>query len=74
MTNKNKDLGDNDNKICNCDESKGIGVFRSEFLYMDRPDFPSEEEEFQVCKKVVESFEDNIELILKEVRYDKKNI
>lgn len=33
----------------------GVGLFRSEFLYMDRPDFPSEEEQFQAYKKVLES-------------------
>ncbi len=32
----------------------GIGLFRSEFLYLDSPDFPSEETQFQVYKQVLE--------------------
>lgn len=31
----------------------GIGLYRSEFLYMNRPDLPSEEEQYQAYKKVV---------------------
>lgn len=31
-------------------EVKGIGLFRSEFLYMNRDDFPSEEEQFEIYK------------------------
>lgn len=32
----------------------GVGLFRTEFLYMDRQQFPTEEEQFQVYCKVVE--------------------
>lgn len=32
--------------------AEGIGLFRTEFLYMDSPRLPSEEEQFQVYKKV----------------------
>ena len=35
----------------------GIGLFRSEFLFMDRPDLPSEEEQFQAYKKAVETMD-----------------
>ena len=34
----------------------GVGLFRSEFLYLDSPDFPSEEVQFQAYKKVLEIF------------------
>src|SRR6185295_7682082 len=32
----------------------GIGLFRSEFLYLNRPDFPGEEEQFQAYSTVAE--------------------
>ncbi len=32
----------------------GIGLFRTEFLYMDRQDFPTEEEQFNSYKQVLE--------------------
>lgn len=34
----------------------GVGLFRSEFLYLDSPDFPSEEVQFQAYKRVLEIF------------------
>ncbi len=34
----------------------GVGLFRTEFLYMDRPEPPSEEEQFQVYRRVAEAF------------------
>ncbi|MBE6625476.1 MAG: phosphoenolpyruvate--protein phosphotransferase [Ruminococcaceae bacterium] len=37
-----------------CD-AEGIGLFRSEFLYLNRDDFPSEDEQFASYKKVLES-------------------
>ena len=33
----------------------GVGLFRTEFLYINRPDLPDEEEQFQAYKKVAES-------------------
>ena len=33
----------------------GIGLFRTEYLYMNRDTFPSEEEQFEVYKKVAQS-------------------
>jgi len=35
-------------------DAGGIGLFRSEFLYLDRDDFPTEEEQFEVYKSVLE--------------------
>lgn len=35
----------------------GIGLFRTEFLYMDRDELPSEEEQFEAYKYVVEKME-----------------
>jgi len=32
-----------------------VGLFRTEFLYINRPDLPDEEEQFQTYKKVAES-------------------
>lgn len=34
--------------------AKGVGLFRTEFLYMDRPTFPSIEEQYEVYRHVVE--------------------
>lgn len=35
-------------------DAGGIGLFRSEFLYLERSDYPSEEEQFTAYKKVLE--------------------
>ncbi len=34
--------------------AEGVGLFRTEFLYMGRDDFPSEDEQFQAYKQVLE--------------------
>lgn len=36
-------------------DADGIGLFRSEFLYLENSDYPSEEEQFQAYKRVLES-------------------
>lgn len=36
-------------------DAQGIGLFRSEFIYLDAPDFPSEEHQFEIYKQVVET-------------------
>ena len=36
-------------------DAGGIGLFRSEFLYLGRSGFPTEEEQFQAYKKVVQT-------------------
>ena len=37
---------------------EGIGLFRSEFLFMDKTTLPTEEEQFAAYKEVVEKFKD----------------
>ncbi|WP_410511644.1 phosphoenolpyruvate--protein phosphotransferase [Paenibacillus sp. BR2-3] len=39
--------------------AEGVGLFRTEFLYMDRDSFPSEEEQFEVYKLVAEKVGSN---------------
>ena len=41
-------------KVVECD-GEGIGLFRTEFLFMDRDSVPTEEEQFEAYKKVVET-------------------
>ena len=36
-------------------DAGGIGLFRSEFLYLESSDYPTEEEQFQAYRKVAES-------------------
>ena len=36
-------------------DAGGIGLFRSEFLYLENSDYPTEEEQFRVYKRVLES-------------------
>lgn len=38
--------------------AEGVGLFRSEFLYMNRGDLPSEEEQFAAYKQVAEMMKD----------------
>ena len=36
-------------------DAAGIGLFRSEFIYLERTDFPTEEEQFNIYKTVAEN-------------------
>ncbi len=36
-------------------DAGGIGLFRSEFLYLESPDYPTEEQQFTAYRKVLES-------------------
>ena len=38
-------------------DAEGIGLFRSEFLYLDAQDYPSEEAQFSAYKKVLEGMQ-----------------
>ena len=49
--------GPQDIQIVIDNTAEGIGLLRSEFLYMDAKDFPSEEEQFEAYKKIAESLE-----------------
>ncbi|WP_338970176.1 phosphoenolpyruvate--protein phosphotransferase [Spiroplasma endosymbiont of Labia minor] len=42
---------------------EGIGLFRSEFLYMDNDHFPTEDEQFEEYKKVLENMGDKMVVI-----------
>ena len=44
----------NDLKTAISNGAEGVGLFRTEFLYMDRSDMPSEEEQFEVYKKAAQ--------------------
>ena len=46
--------GPQDIKIVTENTAEGVGLFRSEFLYMDSEDFPTEKEQFEAYKKVAE--------------------
>ncbi|WP_020620888.1 phosphoenolpyruvate--protein phosphotransferase [Paenibacillus daejeonensis] len=43
----------------------GIGLFRTEFLFMGRNDFPSEEEQFATYRKVVSTFDARTPVIIR---------
>ena len=36
--------------------AEGVGLFRTEFLFMERDELPSEEEQYEVYRRVVETF------------------
>lgn len=36
------------------DYAEGIGLFRSEFIYLESDDYPSEEQQFKIYKKILE--------------------
>lgn len=46
--------GPDDLDMALANDSEGIGLFRSEFLYMGRTDYPAEEEQFQAYRKVIQ--------------------
>ncbi len=39
-------------------DAEGIGLFRSEFLYLERESYPTEEEQFAIYKRVLELMKD----------------
>lgn len=41
--------------IANQNDAQGIGLFRSEFLYLESADYPTEEDQFQAYKKAAEN-------------------
>ena len=47
--------GPKDIPLVNENDGGGIGLFRSEFLYLENSDFPSEEQQYEAYKNVLES-------------------
>lgn len=43
--------------------AEGVGLLRSEFIYMDAKDFPTEEEQFKAYKKITENLENKTVVI-----------
>jgi len=48
----------NDNEFIIEKFTDGVGLFRTEFLYMSRPSLPTEDEQFETYKKVTEIYGD----------------
>ncbi|MDD6435431.1 MAG: phosphoenolpyruvate--protein phosphotransferase [Clostridiales bacterium] len=65
LTRVNVNTGDNESvenfKAANCD---GVGLFRTEFLYMSQSDYPSEDFQFEAYKNLAEKCKDK-ELIIR---------
>lgn len=49
-----------------------VGLYRTEFLYMDNTDFPTEEEQFQAYKKVLEGLGKQVVVRTLDIGGDKK--
>ena len=49
--------GPQDIQIVIDNTAEGVGLLRSEFLYMNAKDFPTEEEQFEAYKKIAQSLE-----------------
>lgn len=47
---------DRPEELARCDSADMVGLFRSEFLYMEKSVFPTEEEQFQAYRRVLEAF------------------
>src|SRR5699024_1840505 len=39
--------------------AEAVGLYRTEFLYMENSDFPSEDEQFEAYKKVLEAMDNH---------------
>lgn len=44
--------------FANKNDAEGVGLFRSEFIYLQADSYPSEEEQFQIYRKAVEAMGD----------------
>ncbi|WP_053982668.1 phosphoenolpyruvate--protein phosphotransferase [Niameybacter massiliensis] len=53
-------------------DAKGVGLFRSEFLYMDGKALPTEEMQYEAYKKVLEAMEDRVIIRTLDVGGDKE--
>lgn len=45
--------------------AEGVGLFRTEFLYMGRPDLPTEEEQFTAYKEAAEAFGQDAPIVIR---------
>lgn len=54
-----------DGEIAQENGAEGIGLFRTEFLYMSRDTLPTEEEQFQAYKSVAETFGANRPVVIR---------
>lgn len=63
----------NDEELSYAEMVDGVGLFRSEFLYMGRESLPTEEEQYEIYKKVLKTFKGK-EVILRtmDIGGDKK--
>lgn len=52
-----------DVKIAKDNDAEGVGLFRSEFLYMESDDFPDEETQFEAYSKVLKEMGDKMVVI-----------
>jgi len=43
--------------------ARGVGLFRTEFLFLNRTELPTEEEHFQACKKIAERMDPNYVIV-----------
>jgi len=50
----------------------GVGLFRTEFLFMENKDFPSEEEQFEAYKSAVEALDNEIIIRTLDIGGDKE--
>jgi len=46
----------NDEELAGSKHTDGVGLFRTEFLYMGKPQLPTEEEQFEVYAKVLNTY------------------
>src|SRR5699024_12444172 len=47
----------NDMETVKKNGAEAVGLYRTEFLYMENSDFPSEDEQFEAYKKVLEAMD-----------------
>lgn len=55
------DVADLEKAIQN--DAKGIGLFRTECVFLNRTDFPTEQEQYEIYKKVIESMQGKMVII-----------
>lgn len=52
---------------------EGVGLFRTEFLYMDNDHFPTEEEQFEAYKQVLEGMDGKRSLFVRSISAATRN-